>query len=89
MYCKSFSAVLMGFDIRKERGWVALIHYNCGEDSCDVDVDCLRCIRSCIGSIRGIGVRRVGRVSLKILGVEELAVVTPKKLFVFNNSEIS
>ena len=73
----------MGFDIRTERGWVALIHYNCGEDSCDVDVDCLRCIRSCIGSIRGIGVRRVGRVSLKILGVEERAVVTPEKTFGF------
>ena len=57
---------------------MALIHYNCGEDSCDVDVDCLRCIRSCIGSIRGIGVRRVGRVSLRILGVEERAVVTPE-----------
>ena len=83
MYCKSFSAVLMGFDIRRERGWVALIHYNCGEDSCDVDVDCLRCIRSCIGSIRGIGVRRVGRVSLRILGVEERVVVTPEKTFSF------
>ena len=82
MYCKSFSAVLMGFDIRKERGWVALIHYNCGEDSCDVDVD-YRCIRSCIGSIRGIGVRRVGRGSLRILGVEERAVVTPEKTFGF------
>ena len=73
----------MGFDIRIERGWVALIHYNCGEDSCDVDVDCLRCIRSCIGSIRGIGVRRVGRGSLRILGVEERVVVTPEKTFCF------
>ena len=36
MYCKSFSAVLMGFGIRKEQGWVALIHCNYGEDSCDV-----------------------------------------------------
>ena len=72
----------MGFDIRTERGWVALIHYNCGEDSCDVDVD-FGSIRSCIGSIRGIGVRRVGRVSLKILGVEERAVVTLEKTFRF------
>ena len=62
---------------------MALIHYNCGEDSCDVDVDCLRCIRSCIGSIRGIGVKRVERVSLRILGVEERAVVTPEKTFCF------
>ena len=77
MYCKSFSAVLMGFDIRIERGWVALIHCNCGEDSCDVDVG-LRCIRSCIGSIRGIGVMRVVRVSWMILLVEERAVVTPE-----------
>ena len=57
---------------------MALIHYNCGEDSCDVDVDCLRCIRSCIGSIRGIGVMRVVRVSWMILLVEERAVVTPE-----------
>ena len=68
---------------------MALIHYNCGEDSCDVDVDCLRCIRSCIGSIRGIGVKRVVRVSWMILLVEERAVVTPEKLFVLNNSGIS